>query len=117
MNKKITGFSTKIAKIEKEFKSKKWNNEKIKNYIVELEFEKSKTNSISEIIKIGTIPLFISFLSLVLSLLNLKTSYLIFLITGFTFVELIGSFCILYKCNIVLMEIDLTLELAKNSIK
>ena len=51
MNKKITGFSTKLAKIEKEFKSKKWNNEKIKNYIVELEFEKSKTNSISDSVK------------------------------------------------------------------
>lgn len=99
MKKEKLKFDEKYFKIQKEFMSKQWKKSQIEKYILNIQAEKVKLETIIKLEEIGTVPLSLSFLSFILSLTQFKIVAIILILLIFIIMTLSISFIIIYKCK------------------
>lgn len=116
MKKEKIKFDEKYFKIQKEFKYKQWKKSQLEKYILNIQAEKVKLETIIKLVEIGTIPLSLSFLSFILSLTQFKMFIIILLILICIIITLSISFIIIYKCKTNIFQIEMIIDLAKKII-
>lgn len=116
MKKEKLKFDEKYFKIQKEFKSKQWNKTQLEKYIINIQSLQVRFETIIKLVEIGTVPLSLSFLSVVISLTQFKMLFIKLLILAFVIITLIISFIIIYKCKTNLFEIEMIVDLVNKII-
>lgn len=116
MKKEKIEFNDRYFKIQKEFKSKKWKKVQLEKYILNMQDEKVKSETIIKLVEVGTIPLLIAFLSFVLSLTEFKIFVITLLVLIFIITELSISFTIIYKCKRNIYQMEMIIDQAKEII-
>ena len=116
MKKEKLKFDEKYFKIQKEFKSKQWKKSQLEKYILNIQAEKVKSETIIKLVEIGTVPLSLSFLSFILSLTQFKIVAIILILLIFIIMTLSISFIIIYKCKKSIFQIEMIIDLANKII-
>ena len=92
MKKEKLKFDEKYFKIQKEFKSNQWKKSQLEKYILNIQAEKVKLETIIKLVEIGTVPLSLSFLSFILSLTQFKIVAIILILFKESFLLILSSF-------------------------